>query len=154
MVCRMKLTTIAEQTENVQRMNQQTLFHIDAEWWAPREDEYQTYLNSLLCDKHQEEFDYVDDREYKLFDWVNPQTGEVFSIDSIEYSVRSHCSSQEDYITKGTAMVDSVFRVLIANGNQPLTIKQLASCIGRIGQETTILRMLGGRKVYKGLRPL
>ena len=151
---RMKLTTIAEQTENVQRMDQQTLFHIDFEWWARREDEYLTYLYSLLCDKHQKEFGYVGDREHKLVDWVNPQNGEVFSIDSIEYSVRSHCSIQKDYIIEGTPMVDSVFRVLLANGNQPLTIKELASCIGRVGQESTILRMLGGRKMYKGLRPL
>ena len=150
----MRLTTIAEHPESVQRIDQQTLFHIDFEWWELREDEYRTYLYSLLCDKHQEEFGYVDDRKHKLFDWVNPQTGEVFSIDSIEYAVRSHCSSQEGYITEGTAMVDSVFRALLANGNQPLTIKQLASCIGRVGQESTILRMLRGSKVYKGLRPL
>ena len=150
----MKLTTIADGTGNVQYMNQQTLFHIDFEWWAVREDEYRAYIYSLLCDKHQEEFGYIDDREHKLFDWVNPQTGEVFLIDSIEYTVRSHCSSQEGYITEDTAMVDSVFRALLANGNQPLTIKQLASCIGRVGQESTILRMLGGRKVYKGLRSL
>ena len=108
----------------------------------------------MLCENHQKEFDYVGDRERNLIDWVNPQTGEVFSIDSVEYVVRSHCSTQEGYIPDGMAMVDSVFRSLLAHGNQPLSINDLASLIGRVGQESTILRMLGGRKVYKGLRPV
>ena len=132
----------------------ETLLHIDFAWWALREDEYHTYLHSMLCENHQKEFDYVGDRERNLIDWVNPQTGEVFSIDSVEYVVRSHCSTQEGYIPDGMAMGDSGFRSLLAHGNQPLSINDLASLIGRVGQESTILRMLGGRKVYKGLRPV
>ena len=140
--------------ENIEIGAEETLFHIDFSWWALREDEYNTYFHSLLCDKHQNEFNYVGDHERNLIDWVNPHTGEVFLIDSVEYIVRTHCSIQEGYIPEGMAMVDSVFRALLAHGNQPLTIKKLAYFIGCVGQESTILRMLGGRKVYKGLRPV
>jgi len=150
----MKFVNGNQYRENIELDAQETLFHIDFAWWAIREDEYHIYLHSLLCENHQKEFDCVGDRERDLVDWMNPQTGEVFSIDSVEYVVRSHCSFQEGYIPEGLAMVDSVFRALLAHGNQPLTIKKLTYLIGRVGQESTILRMLGGGKVYKGLRPV
>ena len=51
-------------------------------------------------------------------------------------------------------MVDAVFRVFIANGNQPLTVPELSARIGREGQADTVLRTLAGQRVYKGLRPL
>ena len=44
----------------------ETLLHIDFAWWALREDEYHTYLHSMLCENHQKEFDYVGDRERNL----------------------------------------------------------------------------------------
>ena len=50
--------------------------------------------------------------------------------------------------------MDAVFRVFIANGNQPLSPEELTDRIGRPGQANTILRTLSGARVYKGLRPV
>ena len=42
--------------ENIEIGAEETLFHIDFSWWALREDEYNTYFHSLLCENHQNEF--------------------------------------------------------------------------------------------------
>jgi len=49
-------------------------------------------------------------------------------------------------------LVDSVFRVLLSNGNQPMTAEELGSRLNRPAQ--TILRTLSGVRVYKGIRPI
>jgi hypothetical protein len=47
--------------------------------------------------------------------------------------------------------VDAVFRLFLANGNLPMTPVELADRLGR--QPMTVLKLLSGRRVYKGLRP-
>jgi hypothetical protein len=58
---------------------------------------------------------------------------------------------QDTFITQQTTLVDSVFRIFLANGNTPLTPEDLAELMGR--DATIILRTLSGIRVYKGLRP-
>jgi hypothetical protein len=48
--------------------------------------------------------------------------------------------------------VDSVFKVFIINGNQPLNAIELAERIGKPAD--TILRTIGTTRVYKGIRPV
>jgi hypothetical protein len=50
-----------------------------------------------------------------------------------------------------STLVDSVFRIFLANGNTPLTPEDLAEQLGR--DPSIILRTLTGPRVYKGLRP-
>jgi hypothetical protein len=47
--------------------------------------------------------------------------------------------------------VDSVFRVLLRNGNTPVSSRELEAQTGRPAQ--TILKMLSGGQIYKGIRP-
>jgi len=131
-----------------------TRFHIDFDWWERRGREYRVYLRSHLCEEHQIEFETKEDSDSRLLDWVHPHTAQVSRIDWLQYVLRSHCSSQLEFLTKRTSMVDAVFRVFISNGNQPLTVLELSARIGREGQEDTVLRTLAGQRVYKGLRPL
>jgi len=49
-------------------------------------------------------------------------------------------------------LVDSIFRVFLANGNAPLTCRELSNIIGH--PPVKILRTLSGRQIYKGLRPV
>lgn len=131
-----------------------TCFHIDFDWWERHGREYRVYLRSHLCDEHQSDFGSEDDAYDRMLDWVNLHTAQVSRIDHIEYTLRSHCARQPEFLTKTTSMVDAVFRVFIANGNQPLTVSELATRIGREGGARTVLLTLAGRRVYNGLRPL
>jgi hypothetical protein len=48
--------------------------------------------------------------------------------------------------------VEAVFRLLLVNGNQPMSAAELAKKLGKSAD--TILRTLGGQHVYRGIRPL
>ena len=48
-------------------------------------------------------------------------------------------------------IVDAAFRVFLTNDNQPLTPRELAERIDRDAE--TILRTIGGKQVYQGIRP-
>jgi hypothetical protein len=129
-----------------------TKFHIDFDWWERESREFRVYLASHLCPEHQAAFaDYAGE---DVVDAVDPETAEVRREDSVTHSLRTHCSQLPDFITSHTSLVDAVFRVFIANGNQPLSPEELAERIKRPGQASTILRTLSGARVYKGLRPV
>ena len=128
----------------------QTPFHIDFAWWEQNDRDWQVYLRSLLCAEHQEAL--VDVQEGQMIDWVDPQTAEVKAVDGIQHALMSHCALQPDFVTEHTALVESVFRIFLINGNVPMTSEDLASRLNRPAE--TILRTLSGPRVYKGLRPL
>ena len=63
----------------------------------------------------------------------------------------THCVKQPDFLTSQTALVEAVFRLLISNGNIPLSAEELGSKLNR--QPEIILRTLAGARVYKGIKP-
>jgi hypothetical protein len=69
----------------------------------------------------------------------------------VQHVLMTHCAHQDEFLTSTTALVDSVFRVLMAHANEPMTPAQLGSEIGRPPE--TILRTLSGMQVYRGIRP-
>jgi hypothetical protein len=125
-------------------------FHIDYSWWQRNEREWRVYLLSHLCPEHRAALESLP--ADSLLDWVDPDTGEVRRIDGIQHALITHCSLQPDYISPTTSLVDSVFRVFLANGNTPLTAAELAERINR--PATTILKTLSGNRVYKGILPI
>jgi hypothetical protein len=129
-----------------------TKFHIDYDWWERESREFRVYLASHLCPEHQAVFaEYAGE---DVVDAIDPETAEVRKVDSLQHALRTHCSQLDDFITGHTSLVDAVFRVFLANGNQPLSPEELAERIKRSGQAQTILRTLSGARVYKGLRPV
>ncbi len=126
-----------------------TPFHIDYEWWARDPRGLRTYLISHLPAEKQTYFStHEEDSEV---DWIDPDTAEVKRFDALQLALKEAAESAE-FIAEQTSLVDAVFRVFLANNNQPLTPNEL-------GEETRrnpnmILRTLAGTMVYKGLRPV
>ena len=127
-----------------------TPFIIDFEWWKKHDHNWRVYLHSCLCEEHQAQFQEMEDDS--LYDFIDMETGEVTKIDGLQYVLISHCAKQENFITPNTAVVDSIFRLLLTNGNKPMTSAELSDKINRPAQ--TILRTLTGPRVYKGIRPV
>jgi len=86
-----------------------------------------------------------------MVDWVDPETAEVQQVDGVQHILITHCARQQSFISEQNTLVDSVFRLFLANGNTPMTPIELAETLGR--QPEVILRTLTGTRVYKGLRP-
>jgi len=127
-----------------------TLWHIDYKWWEKEGRDLRVYLRSHLCPEHQAIFQ--SHLNLQQMDWVDPDTGEVRRVDGFQHTLRTHCSQQPDYITSYTPLVDAIFRIFLANGNAPLSARELADRLGR--NPETILQTLAGARIYKGLRPV
>lgn len=127
-----------------------TKYHIDYAWWdrTPEED-LRTYKLSHLPPDVRDRL--AASTEGALIDFIDPETAEVRQLD--EFGVAAQQAAQApDYIGQQVSLVDAVFRVFLANGNQPLTANELAERTGRDAKQ--ILRTLSGARVYKGIRPV
>jgi len=126
-----------------------TPFRIDFDWWKKNERDWHVYLRSLLCVEHQEAFANIE--EGQTIDWVDPVTAEVKEVEGVQNALMTHCARQPGFLTQHTALVEAVFRLLISNGNVPMTSADLGAKLKRPPE--TILRTLAGPRVYKGIRP-
>jgi hypothetical protein len=125
-----------------------TLFHIDYNWWEESKLDLKTYLYSRLS---------LDDSlnidpEVSEVDLVDPRTGEVRRVDGFQYMIQTYFSQLPEDFASTTSLVDAVFCVLLANGNQPMTARDIARRVQRSAD--VIIRTFAGSRVYQGIRPL
>ncbi len=126
-----------------------TPFHIDFDWWRQHDSNWRVYLHDCLCQEHQAAFSNLEESD--SVDWIDPLTAEVQSVDGLQHILITHCARQPEFLTVNTSLVDAAFRVFLADGNAPLTPRELAERTGKSAD--TILRTLTGPVVYKGIRP-
>lgn len=126
-----------------------TKFHIDYEWWQRSEEDLRLYMLTHLSPEKRDEL-AGKEATTTLVDYIHPQTGEVFQLDELGCAIQD-ASQSSDFINAQTPLVDSVFRIFLKNGNHPQTPRELATVTGR--DANTILKTLGGTKIYKGIRP-
>jgi hypothetical protein len=127
----------------------QTPFHIDFDWWRANDNNWHIALQSLLCPEHQEA--YINLPEGQMIDWVDPGSAEVRQLDGIQNALISHCAKQPGFLDEHTALVDAIFRVLLANGNTPMSVEELGKHLNR--PPAIILKTIAGPRIYKGLKP-
>ncbi|MGC8786371.1 MAG: hypothetical protein ACP5Q1_02980 [Anaerolineae bacterium] len=84
---------------------------------------------------------------------IDPETAEVTQVYAEWEAIRSCCSLKPDYITQEQPLIESIFRILLANGNKPLSILEIHERVDKQPPET-ILRLLTKGQIYKGIRPV
>ena len=126
-----------------------TPFHVDFDWWRATDNNWHVALQALLCPEHQAAFASLP--EGQLIDWIDPETAEVKQMDGLQNVIIEHCAKQEGFLNEHTVLVEGVFRLLLANGNTPMTPEGLGMRLNRPAD--TILKTIAGARVYKGLRP-
>ena len=124
-------------------------FHIDFDWWRANDENWHVALMSMLCPEHQEAF--VNLAEGQLIDWVDPETAEVRQMDGLQFTLIQHCARQPGFLDDHTAVVEAIFRTMLASGNTPMSAEELGAQLNRPAE--TILKTIAGPRVYKGLRP-
>ena len=130
-----------------------TRFAIDYNWWAQQRRDVRVLIWEHLCSECKEKLGTgIDTGE---IDWVDPDTGEVTVVDELTYSLRECCSMRDGYVTRTTPIAASIFRLLIANGNSPLSAVEFQGRIGR-SDPSAILRILLSKKMrtYYGVKPI
>ncbi|MBZ0280487.1 MAG: hypothetical protein K8L97_07075 [Anaerolineae bacterium] len=126
-----------------------TKYHIDYSWWERSSEDLRMYLLSHLLPEQRERLSQND--EQRMVDYIDPETGEVFQLDELGLAIQI-AAEDPNFINPHTSLVDSIFRVFLANGNFPMTPRELAERTGR--QANTILKTLSGGQIYKGIRPI
>jgi hypothetical protein len=86
-----------------------------------------------------------------MIDWVDPETAEVRQMDGLQNILITHCARQPGFYDEHTVLVDAAFRLLLARGNAPISVEELAYHLHRPAD--IILKTLAGPRVYKGIRP-
>lgn len=131
----------------IKRATSDTLFFIDYEWWESSNLDLKTYLYTRMSNMADMEIDFNADE----VDMVDPKTAEVRRVDGFQYMVQIYFSQLPDDFMASASLVDAVFCVLLANGNQPMSAKEIAARVNR--SPDVILRTFSGPRVYQGIRP-
>lgn len=126
-----------------------TKFQIDYDWWERENNDLRAYMLTHLPADLRDKFD--DEAEDGEVDYIDPETGEVQQLDKLGLAIQE-AANRDDFINPQTSLVDSVFRVFLANGNVPRTPQELADDTDRDAR--TILKTFGGIRVYRGIRPV
>ncbi len=127
-----------------------TKFHIDFDWWRQQKRSIRVHLMSHLCPECRAQYA---DQPPQDIDWVDPYTGEVQRVDILWEAVRSCCQSHSDDITPQTPLTAAAFRTFVGNDNTPLSPTEMHQTLNWKSAEA-ILRVIGGREVYYGIRPI
>lgn len=128
----------------------ETPFHIDWDWFERNDvNEEQVMRDQLTPDVRQE---FEEGKVIEEVDWIDPDTGEVFRVDSLREAILSDCQWKPGYITQSTPLITAVFRALLANNNRPMTPVELTQRLGRSTPQT-ILNILTRGGIKYGIVP-
>lgn len=111
------------------------------------------YLQSHACPACQEEVAQQQNEDNQIFDWISPDTGEVFQIDILWHIIHTHCSQDPNFIDTRIPLTSAIFRIFILNNNTPLTPVELYERLQKKSPEL-ILKTIGRRQIYKGIKPV
>jgi hypothetical protein len=128
-----------------------TKFHIDFRWWLTQQRSLGAYLQDHVCAECPPE--YIENARGRKIDWISLETGEVFQIDGLWDLIRTHCSQHPGFVSEQSSLVSASFRLFISNDNRPLTPVEIHHHVRKKSPET-ILRTVGGRQIYMGIRPV
>ena len=125
-----------------------TKFYVDYSWWERSDEDLRMYLLSHLLPEQRDRLSTAE--VGSVIDYIDPDTGEVSQLDELQVAIK-RASDDPNFINPQTSLVDSVFRVFLANNNMPMTPRELSEKTGR--NASTILKTFSGMRIYKGIRP-
>ncbi len=90
-----------------------------------------------------------------MIDWVDPDTAEVRKLDGIQNTLINHCAQQPGFLDEHTTLVDAIFRLLLVNGNLPMSVEELSLRLKRPAEmilktDRRVARLQGTKTVCSG----
>lgn len=117
-------------------------YFIDLDWYQQQERSFATLAESRLCP-------------------TSRKKEKTKSEAALLRTIRQCCSKRDGFITPNMPLLEMIFRLLLANGNQPLELEQMQEQLQKWLGDTSnardlsvpkLKRMLGNDQYY-GLRP-
>lgn len=131
----------------MRQVTPETKFAIDYSWWDQSHLDLKTYLRTRLAFGE----DFASDINVDKVDLIDSRTAEVRQVDAFQYLVQSYYGRHADDVGTQGLLVDAVFSVLLANGNEPMAISEVATRVNKPVE--LLIRTFGGSQVYQGIRP-
>ncbi len=133
---------------NLRQVTENTRFYIDFAWWEEEHLDLRAYLTARLSI----DADTLTEVPQEQIDLIDSKTGEVRQVDAFQYLMRNYFNRQGASFVAQGSIVDAVFSVLLANGNEPMTIQEIAERVQRPAD--LLIKTFGGTQIYQGIRPL
>lgn len=122
----------------------ETRWSIDLDWYQQNNRSFSALSQGCLCPKCKQRLSVE---------------GKEVSVDSLLTTIKDCCSHVPGYITDQLPILESVFRLFLANGNQPLYIEELSRQLTEWRNDDAyrtsmeMLPRLIDNEQYYGLRP-
>jgi len=108
---------------------EEPLFYIDVDWYDQHELSFTDIVQTRMCAQCQARLGEETEERYPVAD---RRTGRVtYEIRTIQYGarpipiIRDCCSRKSGFITPDMAALEVIFRILLANANQPMQLSHL-----------------------------
>ncbi len=119
-------TAIQEEEAGPMEVAEEARYFVDPQWYEQRGMAFNVVAQGRLCSSCAAKLGTFVEERYPVID---PKTKRVtFEYRRAPYAsnplpiIRDCCSRARDYITSETPLVEAIFRVFLANGNQPMTV--------------------------------
>ena len=135
----------------ISRLDTQTLFHIDLEWFGKNGRDLREEMYDAFC--HECKGHYPTLESTRAVDRVHPQTAQVTRVDALWECLVDHCGLQADFITPALPIRSAIFRAFLAAANRPMSSEQLYKRIGK-SNAAGILKLLTSGEIENGILPV
>lgn len=101
-------------------------YFVDEQWYTEHNKSFRAVALTRMCPSCQKK---LGTETQERVPTVDSRGRVVFEMRSVPFAsnplpvIRSDCSKQRDYITPETPIAEAIFRVFLANGNQPTDIE-------------------------------
>lgn len=117
---------VEEEAVETREVAEEIRYFVDPQWYEERAMVFSVVAQGRLCYSCAGKLGSFVEERYPVID---PKTKRVtFEFRRVPYAanplpiIRDCCSRARDYITPETPLLEAIFRVFLANGNQPMTV--------------------------------
>jgi hypothetical protein len=109
-------------------------FFIDTGWYEQNGRSFKAMAQGRFCPACQAKVGTVSQERVPVVDKKTNRV--VYEVHEVGYGdqpmkvIREDCSKQRNYITPDTPLLEAIFRVFLATGNQPATVERLREQLG------------------------
>ena len=109
-------------------------FFIDMQWYEQSGRSFRAMAQGRFCPSCQAKVGESTEERVPTVDKKSNKV--VYEVREMQYGeqpmavIRSCCSKQRNYITPETPVIEAIYRVFLANGNQPATLERVREQLG------------------------
>ncbi|HEX5414607.1 MAG TPA: hypothetical protein VFZ25_03000 [Chloroflexota bacterium] len=107
---------------------QKARYYIDERWFTENNKSFRTFAQARMCPQCRKK---LGTEVQERVPTVDARSRVIYEVRAVPFGsnptseIRKHCSKESGYITAETPLLEALFRVFLANGNQPIDAEQI-----------------------------